>query len=249
MCNAWNHPPDCRCGWGGDGHLGRSYGGGIGTPAGSAGYPWWVPAIQNVYQSFVNPNASCPVCGQSVFFYRSPDGGRVFFDELGPPWPKHPCTDSTSSPAGFNAKRSQPVRRFERYDWELDGWAPFFVTSAININPLVKKIRGSFEEEDLILYIRSALKNHRTQSSVTNSSLAHLRRVGGGTFDISVFTPSVGALIGKAFLRQATAQSAAGLRHMALTRRAKARIERKVEPVGQAPSAMELAFNTAKKKI
>jgi hypothetical protein len=29
-----------------------------------------------------------------VYFYQSPYGGRVFFDELGPPWPKHPCTDT-----------------------------------------------------------------------------------------------------------------------------------------------------------
>jgi hypothetical protein len=30
-----------------------------------------------------------------VIFYRSPFDGRVFFDPpLGPPWPKHPCTDN-----------------------------------------------------------------------------------------------------------------------------------------------------------
>lgn len=46
------------------------------------------------YPSYVNPNARCPVCGSSVYFYQSPYGGRVFFDELGPPWPKHPCTDN-----------------------------------------------------------------------------------------------------------------------------------------------------------
>ncbi len=45
------------------------------------------------YPSYVNPNARCPVCSASVYFYQSPYGGRVFFDELGPPWPKHPCTD------------------------------------------------------------------------------------------------------------------------------------------------------------
>ena len=42
---------------------------------------------------FVRPNARCPVCGQQVFFYSNQHGSRVFFDELGPPWPKHPCTD------------------------------------------------------------------------------------------------------------------------------------------------------------
>src|SRR5208282_1597883 len=46
------------------------------------------------YPSYINPNARCPVCGASVYFYQSPYGGSVFFDELGPPWPKHPCTDN-----------------------------------------------------------------------------------------------------------------------------------------------------------
>lgn len=47
--------------------------------------------------SYVNPDAECPVCHQRVFFYRSPHGGRVFFDDLGWPWPKHPCTDMTAA--------------------------------------------------------------------------------------------------------------------------------------------------------
>jgi hypothetical protein len=37
------------------------------------------------------------VCGDRVFFYQSPNGGRVFFDHLGWPWPKHPCTDNPVS--------------------------------------------------------------------------------------------------------------------------------------------------------
>ncbi len=49
-------------------------------------------AFQTV-QSYLDPNARCPVCGASVFFYRSPHNGRVFFDDVGWPWPKHPCTD------------------------------------------------------------------------------------------------------------------------------------------------------------
>jgi len=42
---------------------------------------------------FVNPNASCPVCHQQVFFYANAYGSRVYFDDLGKPWPKHGCTD------------------------------------------------------------------------------------------------------------------------------------------------------------
>src|SRR5690606_23445479 len=37
----------------------------------------------------------CQVCGKSVFFYQNEFGSRVFFDELGPPWTKHDCTDTS----------------------------------------------------------------------------------------------------------------------------------------------------------
>lgn len=57
---------------------------------------------------FVNPNAKCPVCGAGVFFYANEHGSRVFFDDLGPPWPKHPCTDI---PNEYVPKSALPVRR------------------------------------------------------------------------------------------------------------------------------------------
>jgi len=43
---------------------------------------------------FVDPNARCPVCGAMVYYYQNEAGSRVFFDDLSPPWPKHPCTDN-----------------------------------------------------------------------------------------------------------------------------------------------------------
>jgi len=55
----------------------------------------WSQPRSLTYEFFTNPNASCPVCGAPVYFYQSSQGGRVFFDELGPPWPKHPCTDNS----------------------------------------------------------------------------------------------------------------------------------------------------------
>jgi len=76
-CNAWNHPTDCSCGWGG-----AFYGGGNESHA----LKW--PTQPG---SFINPNARCPKCGTETFFFRSPSGGSVYFDGLGPPWPKHPC--------------------------------------------------------------------------------------------------------------------------------------------------------------
>jgi len=36
----------------------------------------------------------CPGCGGSVFFFHCDCGSRVFFDELGQPWPIHDCETS-----------------------------------------------------------------------------------------------------------------------------------------------------------
>lgn len=99
MCNAHNHPPGCTCGWGGKGHKGKGAGTGgysSGVSAyGSLGATSKPPVKRVNKSSFVSTNAKCPVCGKKVFFYQSPDGGRVYFDALGWPWPKHPCTDSS----------------------------------------------------------------------------------------------------------------------------------------------------------
>lgn len=143
MCNAWNHSPHCTCGWGGDGHSGTSL-------AGGGGGTWVLPPDYYAdyfrhfqwsdFPSYVVPNAKCPQCGASVYFYQSPYGGRVFFDDLGPPWPKHPCTDSSQFRAPRpNAKRVTGHLKVDaeqiRPDnaplpkWTSEGWKPFVAQS------------------------------------------------------------------------------------------------------------------------
>lgn len=102
MCNAFNHAPGCNCGWGG-----VWYGGARDNATWLFNRPLHHPrklgrqtgTFQQASRGYSQPNAACPVCGQRVFFHASPFGGRVFFDELGPPWPKHPCTDHSSTVA------------------------------------------------------------------------------------------------------------------------------------------------------
>jgi hypothetical protein len=97
-CNAWHHDPDCTCDFrGGHGFGGGRRGSGrfsaVAVEPVAAG--WSRARGDGTVASYVNPNARCPVCHASVIFYRSPYDGRVFFDPpLGPPWPKHPCTDN-----------------------------------------------------------------------------------------------------------------------------------------------------------
>ncbi|WP_133121871.1 hypothetical protein [Pleomorphomonas carboxyditropha] len=61
---------------------------------------------------FVNPNASCPVCLSKVFYYQNSFGSRVFFDELGWPWPKHACTSNASPQSSpYQGVASFPLAR------------------------------------------------------------------------------------------------------------------------------------------
>lgn len=119
-CNAWNHEPNCNCGWGGDTNSGgQNYSiekllneivsrpsyfvAPDPTPAKRtqvAGSRYWYGNVQR------EPNARCPVCKKDVYFVQTEYGGRVYFDELGPPWPKHPCTDS-----GIQSHRASSVER------------------------------------------------------------------------------------------------------------------------------------------
>ena len=71
-CNGFNHAPNCNCGWKG------GWKGKFTSDASSSG-------------TFVL-NAKCPVCLQPVYYYQNRHGSKVFFDGLGHPWPKHPCT-------------------------------------------------------------------------------------------------------------------------------------------------------------
>lgn len=96
MCNARNHSSGCTCGFGGDGHLG---GGGnrnsstrvIIRLASSYTITKTLTWQQNISEDFCKPS-KCPRCGASVYFVRH-NGGNVWLDSLGAPWPKHACFD------------------------------------------------------------------------------------------------------------------------------------------------------------
>ena len=77
------------------------------------------------YSSFVVPNARCPVCGKHVFFYQSPHGGRVYFDEMMPPWPKHPCTDSSLKHTIRSLDEPLTVDSKVSNSRQDEGWKPF----------------------------------------------------------------------------------------------------------------------------
>ena len=98
-CNGWNHAPDCSCGWGG-----VWYGAGYQND-GSSTWHW------QRSDSYATPNARCPMCQVRVYFYRSHYGGTAYFDELGPPWPKHPCMDTRAAATGSRKSLLPAIQR------------------------------------------------------------------------------------------------------------------------------------------
>lgn len=114
----YNHYADCGCGWCVKARQAAE------SPRRS-----FVSSRFETFKSFTNPNASCPECGQRVFFYRSPYGGSVYFDELGPPWPKHPCTDQSYRRLSGTklARPVNPASSEQVPKWRVSGWQPLSV--------------------------------------------------------------------------------------------------------------------------
>lgn len=152
MCNGHNHKPGCGCGFGGEGHAGA--GGSHYVPikvrvARPVIFPTTVATWS--YPSYVDPNAVCPVCKAPVFFYQSPSGGRVFFDEMGPPWPKHPCTDSVltieigsdSQPPPLLLEKPDSSTHRPLFNWQKQDWEVFVCEKLIeNKDDLTIKVMG-----------------------------------------------------------------------------------------------------------
>lgn len=202
MCNAWNHPLNCTCGWGGEGHSGRSTFSDF-VPAAQS---WWPRALTSTYDSYVNPNASCPVCGAAVFFYQSPSGGRVFFDELGPPWPKHPCTDNTSRP-GSLASAPSVTTEAASYAWQRSGWQPFAIETITGIDKDFLKITGILDHQRICLYIQRLVEHHLHTQAFSEKSLAQVKASPDTSHQLSILLPHGVPITLTAFLLLADARS------------------------------------------
>jgi hypothetical protein len=126
--------------------------------------------------SYVNPNASCPVCGARVFFYESEYGGRVFFDRLGMPWPKHPCTDTSIS-----------IRR--KHYGEIDtssGWQPLLISIMSDLDDKIE-IRGVYEGDDITIALDKP-------SQFSAKSPIYLKALGNDAYRLQIITSTADAI-------------------------------------------------------
>jgi hypothetical protein len=122
-----NHYPSCTCGWckGGRSNSYSSHYSKVEKQSDFIpSYKWdysYIGRIYN-YKSFINPNARCPVCDERVYFYQSPYGGKVYFDQLGPPWTKHGCRTTAKDPV---EPRDIDISSKVQPKWIRLKWKPF----------------------------------------------------------------------------------------------------------------------------
>jgi hypothetical protein len=92
----FNHYPNCTCGWCVNNGRSRIDRGQLLNDLRRQDAVSFLKrnSANSIAGCYINPNARCPVCGTAVFFYANQLGSKVYFDDLGPPWPKHPCTDN-----------------------------------------------------------------------------------------------------------------------------------------------------------
>lgn len=147
MCNAHNHRAGCNCGWGQG--INNSFSTGSTNYTTTHYRSTYGTALTPRYESYLIPSASCPVCGASVFFYQCPNGGRVFFDCLGKPWEKHPCTDN-----GLSVKHSLSNKKINY--------------SSLKYKPLI--ISDTYHINDTII-VSAKLDNKQTFISIIKSQL------------------------------------------------------------------------------
>lgn len=110
-CNGFNHRENCTCNFRG-GHPNTR------PPIWRA---WKKPNIRRLQE---RPNAKCPECRANVYYLSFPSGGCAYFDKLGPPWPKHPCTDDAKKYSPYT-RSGKPRLTVKPTEFEEAGWLPF----------------------------------------------------------------------------------------------------------------------------
>ena len=109
---------------------------------------------------YVNPNARCPVCSGPVFFYANQFGSRVYFDDLGPPWPKHPCTDNPREAIQFQvAPTGAPTRRAKGITQEL-------IAAANTVGRLHSKVLGTRTPKEWTLLVVASVERRGEENLV-----------------------------------------------------------------------------------
>jgi hypothetical protein len=141
------------------------------------------------YSCFVRPNAHCPVCGATVFYYCNSYGSSVYFDELGPPWPKHFCTDNPPNRNNSVIELSTLSNAENSYAWQKEGWEPCLLSliQRIDSNTIrisLKQLKTGTQKEYYAKIPKIRLAGD--DSSITRYSLAFFKYFTNNSVKISL---------------------------------------------------------------
>jgi hypothetical protein len=144
------------------------------------------------HDSYINPNAYCPVCRESVVFYQSPYGGRVYFDKVGWPWPKHPCTDRSARTTTSKLSPQHLPPEFDYQNTDPD-WRAFKCTEVEENNGGFTRLFGHIQGMDQTLALTIISTNqwlgvHPMQIKVIDMSSGKYKI---GTFSLNEKTSKV----------------------------------------------------------
>ncbi|MET1117223.1 MAG: hypothetical protein ABWY08_20040 [Comamonas sp.] len=138
-----------------------------------------MPSVAPVRRVRIAPNARCPVCSSSVYFYDLVNTGRVYFDELGAPWPKHPCTDKLSE---FNAGAVNAGDAIK--------WVTVVKIEVELADKGMLRLSGKMPEGNLLVYV--SVKNFedaQEPAEFLRESFIQTRLSSSGKFDLALLTP------------------------------------------------------------
>ncbi len=150
-----NHYSDCTCGWCVSTRLVRMDRGPVSLALRQRDARFFLErnAARSASACFIQTNERCPVCGVTVFFYANSFGGRVYFDDLGPPWSKHPCTDNPRRQKGIpGGPGGAPVRRTKGVMQEL-------ITAGNTVGMFRGKIPGVRAAGDWTLLVITSIED------------------------------------------------------------------------------------------
>lgn len=169
LCNAKNHRWNCDCGFGGAKVSVSLQRAGVKSSEDS-----FIPTVPRRY---TKPNERCAFCDAPVFFRRLANGGSVYFDEPGAPWPKHPCTDQTS------------MFYLGTFSEANGGWPQVTQLSVEAVDPGVLSLTGSLLGRDWSTFVRaSAFGVTSTSAAHISASFIQANAGPSGRFNLAVLT-------------------------------------------------------------
>jgi hypothetical protein len=172
LCNAKNHRWNCECGFGGA-KVSSS-------PKKKTAEASDLLALPRVPRHYTKPNERCPFCNAPVFFHQLRNLGRVYFDEPGAPWRKHPCTDKAS------------LSYRGPFGSDNEGWPQLTQMSVDALSDSVLRLLGKLNNQDCVVFVgTSAFRHIPSPSTYLSESFIQAHPSLDGRFDLALLTPDL----------------------------------------------------------